>query len=57
MISADYYTRLEQGRLTGASTSVLDAIADALHLGEDQRRYLYTLTNKKVKFVAGCMGD
>jgi hypothetical protein len=48
MISADYYARLEQGRLTGASTSVLDAIADALRLGDDQRRYLYTLTNKKV---------
>jgi transcriptional regulator with XRE-family HTH domain len=48
MISADYYTRLEQGRMTGASTSVLDAIADALHLSDDQRRYLYTLTNKKV---------
>ena len=48
MISADYYTRLEQGRLTGASTSVLDAIADALRLGDDQRRYLYSLTNKKV---------
>jgi transcriptional regulator with XRE-family HTH domain len=48
MISADYYTRLEQGRLAGASTSVLDAIADALRLGDDQRRYLYTLTNKKV---------
>jgi transcriptional regulator with XRE-family HTH domain len=48
MISADYYTRLEQGRLAGASTSVLEAIADALRLGDDQRRYLYTLTNKKV---------
>jgi transcriptional regulator with XRE-family HTH domain len=48
MISTDYYTRLEQGRLTGASTSVLDAIAGALRLGDDQRRYLYTLTNKKV---------
>jgi transcriptional regulator with XRE-family HTH domain len=48
MISADYYTRLEQGRLAGASTSVLDAIADALRLGDDQRRYLYTLTNKRV---------
>jgi transcriptional regulator with XRE-family HTH domain len=48
MISADYYTRLEQGRLTGASTSVLDAIADALRLSDDQKRYLYTLTNKKV---------
>jgi transcriptional regulator with XRE-family HTH domain len=48
MISTDYYTRLEQGRLTGASTSVLDAIADALNLGDDERSYLYKLTNKKV---------
>jgi transcriptional regulator with XRE-family HTH domain len=48
MISTDYYTRLEQGRLTGASASVLDAIADALGLGDDERNYLYKLTNKKV---------
>jgi transcriptional regulator with XRE-family HTH domain len=48
MISTDYYTRLEQGRLTGASTSVLDAIADALNLGDDERSYLYKLTNKKI---------
>jgi hypothetical protein len=47
MISTDYYTRLEQGRLTRASTSVLDAIADALNLGDDQRSYLYKLTDKK----------
>jgi transcriptional regulator with XRE-family HTH domain len=48
MISTDYYTRLEQGRLTGASASVLDAMADALRLGDDERNYLYQLTNKKV---------
>jgi len=48
MISTDYYTRLEQGRLTGASASVLDAIADALRLGDDQRSYLYKLANKKI---------
>jgi hypothetical protein len=48
MISTDYYTRLEQGRLTGASASVLDAIADTLRLGDDQRTYLYKLTSKKV---------
>jgi transcriptional regulator with XRE-family HTH domain len=48
MISTDYYTRLEQGRLTGASASVLDAIADTLRLGDDQRSYLYKLANKKV---------
>jgi transcriptional regulator with XRE-family HTH domain len=48
MISTDYYTRLEQGRLTGASASVLDALASALCLGDDERNYLYKLTNKKV---------
>ena len=48
MISTDYYTRLEQGRMTGASTAVLDALADALRLGDDERSYLYKLTNKKV---------
>jgi len=48
MISTDYYTRLEQGRLTGASTAVLDALADALRLDDDERSYLYKLTNKKV---------
>jgi transcriptional regulator with XRE-family HTH domain len=48
MISTDYYTRLEQGRLAGASINVLDAIANALRLGDDQRTYLYKLTNKKI---------
>ncbi|HET6291974.1 MAG TPA: helix-turn-helix transcriptional regulator [Kribbella sp.] len=48
MISTDYYTRLEQGRLAGASAGVLDALADALRLGSDQRSYLYKLTNKKL---------
>jgi len=36
MISTDYYTRLEQGRLTGASSAVLDALADALRLDDDE---------------------
>ena len=46
MISADYYTRLEQGRTAGASESVLDAIGDALRLTPDQRKYLFTLAKK-----------
>src|SRR6202042_2369483 len=37
MISADYYTRLEQGRVAGASPAVLDALAAALRLGQDER--------------------
>lgn len=46
MISTDYYTRLEQGRLDGASAGVLEAIVSALRLEPDQRDYLYRLANK-----------
>jgi transcriptional regulator with XRE-family HTH domain len=46
MISTDYYTRLEQGRLASASGEVLDALASALHLGKDERSYLYKLATK-----------
>jgi transcriptional regulator with XRE-family HTH domain len=46
MISTDYYTRLEQGRLASASEEVLDALATALRLNPDERNYLYRLANK-----------
>jgi transcriptional regulator with XRE-family HTH domain len=46
MISTDYYTRLEQGRLASASEGVLDALATALRLSQDERSYLYKLANK-----------
>ncbi|MFD7287162.1 helix-turn-helix transcriptional regulator [Streptomyces sp. NPDC059863] len=46
MISTDYYTRLEQGRLAGASPAVLDALAGALCLGENERSYLFQLANR-----------
>ena len=46
LISADYYTRLEQGRLAGASPAVLDAIAAALRLTPDERTYLFQLAGK-----------
>jgi transcriptional regulator with XRE-family HTH domain len=46
MISTDYYTRLEQGRLASASEGVLDALASALRLSQDERSYLYQLANK-----------
>ncbi|WP_098013070.1 helix-turn-helix domain-containing protein [Streptomyces sp. sk226] len=45
-ISTDYYTRLEQGRLP-ASAPVLEAVAQALDLDEDQRRYLFGLAGKQ----------
>jgi len=46
MISTDYYTRLEQGRLASASAEVVDALATALRLNKDERSYLYKLANK-----------
>jgi transcriptional regulator with XRE-family HTH domain len=46
VISTDYYTRLEQGRLATASGGVLDRLATALRLSRDERRYLYKLANK-----------
>ncbi len=44
-ISTDYYTRLEQGRIQ-ASAPVLDALARVLHLGDDERGYLFQLAGK-----------
>ena len=44
-ISVDYYTRLEQGRLPAPSVSVLDALAHALLLDDDQRDYLRQLAD------------
>jgi transcriptional regulator with XRE-family HTH domain len=42
-VSADYYTRLEKGNLSGVSDSVLDAIAGALQLDEAERLHLRDL--------------
>jgi transcriptional regulator with XRE-family HTH domain len=42
-VSLSYYRRLEQGRERSPSTQVLDAIARALRLGDDERRELFRL--------------
>ncbi|MBF9067261.1 helix-turn-helix domain-containing protein [Streptacidiphilus fuscans] len=42
-VSVDYYIRLERGNLSGASDSVLDALARALQLNEAERTHLYDL--------------
>ena len=42
-VSIDYLVRLEQGRDTRPSASVIAALANALRLDDDQRRQLYTL--------------
>src|SRR6266513_4366681 len=44
-ISTDYYTRLEQGRIS-ASATVLASLARVLRLDDDQRTYLYGLAGK-----------
>jgi transcriptional regulator with XRE-family HTH domain len=44
-VSPAYYTRLEQGQSTNASPSVLDALARALELDEDERQHLHALAS------------
>lgn len=42
-LSTDYYQRMEQGREVHPSDDVLDALAGALGLDEQERRHLFTL--------------
>jgi transcriptional regulator with XRE-family HTH domain len=42
-VSAEYYTRVERGNVTGVSESVLDGIAHALQLDEAERAHLANL--------------
>jgi transcriptional regulator with XRE-family HTH domain len=42
-VSADYYTRLERGDLSGASDSVLASLARALQLDDAETSHLYDL--------------
>lgn len=44
-VSVDYIVRLEQGRTTRVSRTVLDALADALRLAPDEREYLFTVAD------------
>lgn len=44
-VSVDYYTRLERGDLSGASHSVLDALARALQLDEAETAHLFDLAH------------
>lgn len=46
-ISTDYYTRLEQGRMS-ASAPVLASLARVLRLDDDQRTYLYELAGTRM---------
>ena len=44
-LSTDYYQRMEQGREVRPSDDVLDAIAGALGLDEQERRHLFALAH------------
>lgn len=44
-VSATWYTYLEQGRDIDVSAAVLDSIARALRLSEDERRHLHVLAS------------
>ncbi|GAA1151093.1 MULTISPECIES: MmyB family transcriptional regulator [Streptomyces violaceusniger group] len=42
-VSTEWYTRLEKGHISGVSEDVLEAVAQALLLDEDERTYLLDL--------------
>ncbi|MGW9132922.1 helix-turn-helix transcriptional regulator [Streptomyces sp. NPDC055681] len=46
-VSTDYYTRLEQGRHPNVSDAVLDAVARALRLDDDERGHLFDLARPR----------
>ncbi|WP_354637898.1 helix-turn-helix transcriptional regulator [Kitasatospora camelliae] len=46
-VSVDYYTRMEQGRVANPSEAVLDALARALRLDEDETRHLHQLARPR----------
>jgi transcriptional regulator with XRE-family HTH domain len=46
-VSPIYYTRLEQGQSSNASDSVIEAIARALALDDDERAYLHELARPR----------
>ncbi|MCF3939632.1 MmyB family transcriptional regulator [Gordonia tangerina] len=45
-VSVDYYVRMERGNLTGASESVLAALAGALQLDEAEQDHLFALARQ-----------
>lgn len=45
-VSVDYYTRIEKGDLSGVSDEILEAVAKALRLNQDETAYLYNLARQ-----------
>lgn len=46
-VSADYYTRMEQGRIAHASDAVVNGLCTALRLDETERDYLFALFSSR----------
>lgn len=44
-VSTEWYVRLEKGHIAGVSEEVLEAVARALQLGDDERLYLFDLAS------------
>jgi transcriptional regulator with XRE-family HTH domain len=51
-LSIDYYIRLEQGKETNPSGAILDGLARALRLNEEEHAHLYALANHVAGRVA-----
>jgi len=56
-ISADWYTRLEQGRGVQASSQVLDSLARALCLDDTERQHLFHLARGESPPVSAAPAD
>ena len=56
-VSIDYVVRLEQGRGLRPSPEVLDALAAALRLDDDERAYLFDLAQQRPAARRGAVGE
>ena len=52
-VSADYYTRLEQGRETNPSMQIVEALARGLDLAGDERDHLFRLAGYQAPVSSG----
>ena len=55
-LSVDYLARLEQGRATHPSPSVLAPLARALRLSDDERAHLFRVAGHAEPDAGGCAG-
>ncbi|SEQ94192.1 helix-turn-helix transcriptional regulator [Lentzea albida] len=56
-LSTDYYQRMEQGREVRPSDDLLDALATALKLDEEERRHLFALADAVRRGAPEVRGD